>query len=140
MRYSTISQLGTFTAFSPASADYLRLDPSACAGGEDAPVRTNLEQIPGGDGVYVLPPFDDAQIITLVGDLIITSSSTEAGYFSAQDTLLAALKSALNAAKSARVNLVHGGGTLHVWKYAPIESSYQGALKRVTFGVVVDVT
>lgn len=140
MRYSTISQLGTFTAFSSASADYLRLDPTRCTGGEDAPLRTNLEAIPGGDGVYVLPPFDDAQIITLAGDLIITSAVTDAGYFSAQDTLLASLKSALNALKSARGNLVHAGGTLHVWKYGPLDSGYQGALKSVTFSVVVDVT
>lgn len=139
MRYATISQLGTFTAFDDGSDDYLHLDPTACTGGEDAPLRTTVEDAPGLDGVLVMPPFDGAQIITLAGDLIITSATDDAGYFTAMDTLAAAIKSALDAMKAAPDDLVHSGGTLKVWKYAAIDTSYQGALKRVTFGVVVDV-
>lgn len=139
MRYSTISQLGGFTAFDIGSTDYLRLDPTKCTGGEDAPLRTTVEAAPGADGVLIFPPLDDAQIITLVGDLIIKSASDESGYFAAMDTLQASLKSALDALKTAPDDLVHAGGTRQVWKYAGIESSYQGALKTLTFSVIVDV-
>lgn len=140
MRYSTITQIGTFTALTPSTPDWLRLDPARCSGGTDAPLRTTLEPVPGGDGVLVFPPFDDAHIITLGGDLMITSSGTDAGYFAAVDTLLAALKTALDALKAASGSLVSNDGTVAVWKYSPIDTSYQGALMGVTFGLVVDVT
>jgi hypothetical protein len=140
MRYSTIDTLGTFTAFDITSTDYLRLDPTKCTGGEDPPLRTTIEPVPGGDGALILPPFDDAWIITLAGDLIITSAGDDVGYFEAQDTLLASLLSALEALKTAPDVLSSSSGDLMVWKYAPIDSSYQGALKSVTFGLVVDVT
>lgn len=140
MRYSTISAVGTFTALSPATPDYLRMNPAACTGGADAPLRTTVEPSPGADGALIFPPLDDAQIITLSGDLIIKSTSAEAGYFTAVDTLLAALKTALDAMKAAPDDLVHSGGTLSVWKYAPIETTWAGILMSVTFGLVVDVT
>lgn len=137
MRYSTISAIGSFTALTSSTADYLRLDPTRCSGGTDAPVRLTIEANPGFDGAKVFPAYDDAQIITLGGDLVITSSSTESGYFSAEDTLMAALKTALDAMKASPDNLVHSGGTLSVAKYAPISESRQGFLCGVTFSLVV---
>jgi hypothetical protein len=135
VRYNTISQLGAFTAFDDASTDYLLLDPSKCSGGADPPLRTTVEPAPGADGALLFPPLDDAQIITLAGVFIVNSS----GYFTATDTLLASLKSALDALKAAPDALVHSGGTLQVWKYAPIDSSWQDGRMEVTFGLVVDV-
>lgn len=139
MRYSTISAIGGFTALSSSSADYLFLDPSSCTGGSDAPLRTTVEPAPGLDGVLVFPPLNDAQVLTLAGVLRITSAVTESGYISALDTLLASLKTALDALKTAPGNLVHSGGTLKVWKYAPLESAWSQAQMSVTFGLVVDV-
>jgi len=139
MRYSTISQIGTFTALDESATDWLRLDPTKCTGGDDPPMRTTVEPAPGLDGVLIFPPLDDAWIITLAGDLIITSATDEAGYFAAMDTLLDSLRSALDALKTAPDDLVSNDGTVSVWKYAPLDSSYQGALKSVTFGLIVDV-
>jgi hypothetical protein len=139
MRYSSISAIGTFTALSAADADYLHLDPTRCTGGADAPLRTTIEPYPGSSGAFIFPPLDDAQIITLAGDLIITSAGDESGYFTALDTLFASLKTALDALKTAPNNLVHSGGSLPVWKYAPIDTSFAGIVMSVTFGLVVDV-
>jgi hypothetical protein len=140
VRYSTISAIGVFTALSSATPDYLHIDPTRCSGGADAPLRTSVEPAPGADGALIFPALDDAQIITLAGDLVITSAGDESGYFSALDTLIAALKSALDALKAAPDDLVHSGGTLSVWKYAPLETSWGGITQSVTFGLVVDVT
>lgn len=140
MRYSTISAIGDFTALSAATADWLRLDPARCDGGADAPLRATVEPAPGVDGALVFPPLDDAQIITLAGDLMITSSGSDAGYFSAIDTLLASLKSALDALKTAPDDLVHSGGTLSVWKYTGITTGWAGLIMSVTFGLVVDTS
>jgi hypothetical protein len=139
MRYSTISAIGDFTAFTPADTDYLLLYPPRCSGGADAPLRTTVEPAPGQPGALIFPPLDDAQIITLGGDLIITSDGSESGYFAAIDTLFASLKSALDALKTAPDDLVHSAGTLKVWKYAPLDDSFEGTVKSVTFSVVVDV-
>jgi hypothetical protein len=136
VRYSTINQLGTFTAFDISSVDYLRLVPGRCTGGADADVRTTEEDAPGQHGVLVFPPLDGAQIITLSGDFSINSGGDP---FAANDTILASLRTALNLLRAAPGNLVHSGGTLKVWKHAKIEDSWQGALLSVTFSVVVDV-
>lgn len=141
MRVSTISQIGTFTALSPdAAPDWLRLDPARCSGTSDAPLRTTVEPAPGADGALVFPPLDDAQIVTLGGDLIITSVSGDPFYMDAVDALFAALKAALDALKAAPDSLVSNDGTVAVWKYAPLEPSWQNALMGVTFGLVVDVS
>jgi hypothetical protein len=140
MRYSTISAIGDFTAFTPADSDYLLIVPSRCSGGADAPLRTTVEPAPGADGALIFPPLDDAQILTLAGDLVITSDGSESGYFDAIDTLLASLKSALDALKTAPDDLVHSAGTLSVWKYAPLDTSFEGTVMSVTFGLVVDVS
>lgn len=139
MRYSTISAIGSFTALSASSTDYLHLIPSRCTGGADSPMRTIVESAPGQDGALIFPPLDDAQIITLAGDFVITSDGTESGYLTAQDTLLASLKSALDAMKAAPDDLVHSAGTLSVWKYAPLETSWEGVVMAVTFSLIVDV-
>lgn len=139
MRYSTISQIGTFTDLSTGSADYLKLDPGRCTGGDDAPMRTIVEPAPGLDGALIFPPLDDAQILTLGGDLVIRSAGDESGYLAAQDALLASLKAALDALKAAPGDLVHSAGTVSVWKYAGIDGGWQGVIKTVTFGLVVDV-
>jgi hypothetical protein len=139
MRYSTISQIGSFTAVNGGAADYFLPDPTKCTGGDDAPLRTTVEPAPGLDGALILPPLDDAQIITLAGPLIITSAGDEAGYFAAMDTLFAALKTALAALKVAPDDLVSSDGTVKVWKYAGIDSGWEDLTKTVTFGLVVDV-
>jgi hypothetical protein len=140
MRYSSISAIGDFTALSPSSTDYLHLDPARCSGGADATLRTTVEDAPGADGVLIEPPLDGAQIITLAGVLVIRSDGSESGYFSALDTLFGSLKTALDALKAAPDDLVHSGGTLSVWKYAPIDTSFSGLLMSVTFGLVVDTS
>lgn len=143
IRYQSITAIGSFTAFSISDADdYLALDPARCSGGADAPLRTTIEPKPDADGVFIEAPFDDAQIITLAGDLVITSNgaSSESGYFTALDTLLASLKSALDALKTASGDLTHAGGTIQVWKQAPLETTWQNYyVCSVTFGLVVDV-
>jgi hypothetical protein len=139
VRYSTISAIGGFSALTSATPDYLALDANRCSGGADAPLRTTIEPAPGADGALIFAPFDDAQIITLAGDLTITSDGSDAGYFAALDTLLASLKAALDALKAAPDDLVHSGGTLKVWKQAPLETSWAGITMSVTFGLVVDV-
>lgn len=141
MRVSTIEQIGVFTALSPTAApDWLRLDPGRCSGVSDKPLRTTVEPVAGGDGAFVFPPLDDAQIMTLGGDLIITSVSGDPFYMDAVDALFASLKAALDALKTAPGPLVSNDGTAAIWKYAPLDSSWQGALMGVTFGLVVDVT
>jgi hypothetical protein len=142
MRVSTISQIGSFTALSSASADYLALRPSKCSG-MDAPLRTTVEPAPGESGALIFPPFDDAWIITLGGELVVTStgSSAEGSYRTAIDTLLASLKSAIDGLKTAPGNLVHGATTLKVWKYGPVEEDWDDleTVCGVTFSLIVDV-
>jgi len=138
-RYSSITAIGSFTAINGGATDYLRIDPAKCTGGADPPLRTSIEAAPGEDGALILPPLDDAWIITLGGDLIIKSSSTESGYFSALDTLFALLKTDLDGLKAAPGNLTHSGTTLKVWKYGAISDSWSNQIKSVTFGLVADV-
>jgi hypothetical protein len=145
MRVSTISQIGAFTALAAADVgevDYLALRPSKCSG-FDPPLRTTVEAAPGLDGALIFAPYDDAWILTLNGDLVVTTTgySVESGYREAIDALLASLKSAINALKSAPGDLVHGGGTLKVWKHGPIEEDWDDleTICSVTFSLSVDV-
>lgn len=139
MRYGSIGTIGTFDALSPGAAtDFLHVVPARCSGGGDAPLRTDYEEASGQDGIFVFPPFDDAQIITLAGDLVIRSAGDESGYLDAIDTLYASLKAALDAMKAAPDTLTHSGPDLLVWKYAPIVESWNDALMQVTFGLIVD--
>lgn len=139
MRYSTISAIGSFTALSPASTDWLFLVPSECSGGGDVDLRTDVEDAPGADGGLIQSPLDAAQIITLSGRLLINSAGDDAGYYAAEDTLFASLKAALDAMKAAPDDLVHSGGSLSCWKYSRIGDGRDGLLKTVMFDLVVDV-
>jgi hypothetical protein len=142
MIYQSISQIGDFLALSNANEDYLAIDPSRCSGGGDADQRTSVEDAPGQDGALILPPLDGAQIITIAGDLVVTSTghSAEPGYFDAVEALRLYLKTALDALKTAPGDLVHSGGTLKVWKYGKLEDSWPTFwVCSVTFSIVVDV-
>src|SRR5262245_34780113 len=112
--YQKITAIGSFTALTNSDADYLALDPTACTGLGDAPLRTTTYDAPGEDGELIFAPMDGAHIITLAGDLIVTS--TETGdmddYFAAVDTLYASLKTAIDALKTAPDDLVTAGGSL----------------------------
>lgn len=139
--YQQITGIGGFTALSSASADYLALDPAACTGLGDPSLRTTVYDKPGTDGELVYPPKAGQHIITLVGDLVVTSTgySADAGYFTAVDALYNSLKTALDAMKTTPGNLVTPGGTISVWKYAPLEESWQNYwVCRVTFGLIAD--
>lgn len=138
MRYSTISQLGDFTAFTLASTDYWQLDASQCSGGDDADLRTTVEDAPGQSGVYVEPPLGGQQIITLKGPLEINSDGSETGYLAAQDTLFAALRAALDAMMVAPDDLVSSDGTLKVWKYSKLDHEWSGIVMVPFVSVVVD--
>lgn len=139
MRYNTITAIGTFTALEGAAADYLHLVPSRCSGGDDAEVDMDMEPAAGADGVDVFSILDGQMPITLSGDLLITSTGVDAAYLAAVDTLLASLKTALNALKAAPDDLVHSGGTLSVWKRGKLDPVWDDDTKilSVTFGLLV---
>jgi hypothetical protein len=142
IRYQSISAIGDFTALTASDEDYLAIDPARCAGGGGPPQRTTIEPAPGEDGALIFPPFDDAWIVTIAGDLFVTSTghSSEAGYFAAVDTLLASLKSALDSLKTTPGSLTHSGGTESVWLNAALDPTWQDFFMcSVTFGLVVDV-
>lgn len=139
--YQKITGIGGFSALTSATTDYLALDPSRCSGLGDAGLRTTTYDAPGLDGELIFPPLDGAHIITLVGDLVVTSGdSSMATYFTAVDTLYASLKSSIDAMKSTPGNLVSPGGTLKVWKYGPVEDEWLNFwVCSVTFSLIVDV-
>lgn len=143
MRPSTISAIGAFTALSNADDDYLAIAPSRCSGFGDAPLRTTVLAAAGEDGALIFPPLDDAQIITLAGDFVVTSTglSSETGYRDAVEALYESLVTALDAGKAAAIDLVHGGGTLKVWKNGEVDQAWDDfeTVCSVTFSVVVDV-
>lgn len=142
IRYQAITGIGAFTALDSSHADYLAIDPNRCSGLGDAPLRTTVYDAPGQDGSLIYAPLDGQKIVTLAGDLIVTSTgySAETGYFAAVDTLYDSLKTALDALKTAPGNLVTPGGTLKVWKYGPLEETWQNYWAcSVTFSLIVDV-
>jgi hypothetical protein len=138
VRYSSISAIGAFTALAPASTDWLALDPRRCSGGAGPSLRAYYEDVPGGDGVLVYDALDGAQIVTLAGDLIITSAGDEAGYLAAIDTLYGSLASALATGKTGDITLTHSGGSLSCRYYSAIDHGWDGAVKSVTFGLIVN--
>lgn len=140
----TISQIGAFTAFAWTvdTPDYFAIDPTRCSDCDDPPVRVTEEPAPGIDGALILPGLDDVWTPTIGGDLVVTSNgnSSEAGYFTALETLYASLKSALDALKAAPDTLVHADGTLQVWKHGPAEKTWTNYWQAsVTFELTVDV-
>lgn len=140
IRYHDISGIGSFSALTNASADYLAIDPARCSGLGDASLRTTSYDAPGEDGELIFEAFDGAQIITLAGDLVVTSADGGTTYRAAVDTLYDSIKSALDAMKSTTGNLVTSGGTLKVRKYGPLEDEWQNFwVCSVTFSLIVDV-
>lgn len=142
IRYEEISAVGSFTALSETAGDYWAIDPDRCTGGGDADLGTVEEDAPGQDGVLIEPPLDEAQIITLSGPLVVTSTglSAETGYKEAVETLFESLKSAINAGKTAPIDLTHPGGTLKVWKHSKVGDAWSGFwICTVTVSLAVDV-
>lgn len=143
----SITQIGDFTAIDNdwlgvGLADYLAIDPEACSGFGDAPLRTTVYDAAGQHGAFVFPPKDGALIMTVVGDLIVTSTghSAEDGYFEAVSALYTSLKDALDALRDAPDDLVHLDGSMKVWKNGPLEPTWTSYYTmRVTFSLVQDV-
>lgn len=136
----TITAIGSFSKLTSADADYLQIDPARCALPADGEARVTVEDKAGADGVFVEDAFEGAQILTLAGDLVVTSNgnSSESGYFTAVSTLLGDLKTALDALKTADGNLVHSGGSTLVRWYAKLEPTWSNFyVCSVTFGLVV---
>lgn len=141
-RPDSITAIGSFTALTDADADYLAIDRRVCSGFGDADPTTDTEPAPGQDGALIFPPLDDGQILTIVGDLVVTSTglSAEAGYEAAVDSLYAELKSAVNDGKTAPIDITHTGGTVKVWKHSRIDTAWpEFWVCRVTFSVIVDL-
>jgi len=142
----SITAIGTFVALdnsflnSGAHADYLAIDPGACTGFGDAPLRTTAYPAAGEDGVNIFPPKDDALIMSIVGDLVIGSASDTPGYLAAQTALYQSLKTALDALKAAPDDLVHSAGSMKVWKQGPLDPTFTSYwTMRVTFTLIQDV-
>lgn len=142
IRYASIEAIGSFTALSNFDQDYLAIDPARCSGGGGPPQRTNIEDAPGLPGALIFPPLDGAWVLTLAGDLFVTSvgASSEPGYFEAVDTLIASLKAALDSLQTAAGSLIHAGGTESVWFNSALDPTWTDFFMcSVTFGLVVDV-
>lgn len=145
MRPSTISQIGAFTAFTPAApgGDHLRIAPSRCSGFGDADLRVTEEDAPSQDGSDIEPPLDSGLILTIAGDFVVVSTglSSEAGYRDAVEAMYQSLKTAINAGKTAAIDLVHAGGTLKVWKHSKLEQGWDDleTVCSVTFSLIEDV-
>jgi hypothetical protein len=139
---TTITQIGGFTAFTDAVADYINLDPDRSTGLGGGDLRTSVEDAPSQDGALIFPPLEGAWIVTLVGNAVVTSTgpSSDAGYRPAVRALVASLKTALDAMKAAPDDLVHSGGTEQAWFHSKLEPTWDGYhICVVTFGLVVDV-
>lgn len=138
----TITGIGSFSALTWASADWLAIDPARCSIPGQGEARTTVENKSGADSVFVEDAFEGAQILTLVGDLVVTSTglSSEGTYFAAVSTLLGSLKTALAAMKTADANLVHSGGSTACRWYTPLEPTWINYwVCSVTFGLLVHV-
>lgn len=143
----SITQIGIFDRFdSPfiglGLADYVAIDPSACTGFGDAPLRTTIDDAPGEDGVLIEPPKDGGLIMTIVADLVVTSTgpSNDPGYLDTVVSLYQELKAALDLLKAAPDDLVHSAGSMKVWKYGPVDPNFPNYwTARVTFGLIQDV-
>jgi hypothetical protein len=134
VRFGSITAIGSFTALTSASTDYLSLTPSRCV---DTPsLRTNVENAPGTPGVLVFPPLAGARILTFGGEVVIRSAGDEAGYFAAIDTLVDSLESALDAMASSPDDVDHSGGSLSCWLYAPNVPTWDEIARICTFSLV----
>jgi hypothetical protein len=141
-RPHNITDIGAFTALSSAVPDYLAIDPQRCSGFLGAPLRVTEEPAPGQSGSLILPPFEDGQILTIGGDMVITSNggSSEDDYFDAMDTLIGSLKSALNALQTAADDLAWPDGSVKVWQHGELDDEWTSYWTlAVTFSLIVDV-
>jgi len=134
IRFGSVTAIGDFTALTAASTDYLSLTPSRCV--DAGSLRTTVENKPGGDGVYVFPPLDGARILTFGSQVVIRSTGSESSYYAAIDTLVASLESALDAMKAAPDDVVHSGGSLSAWLYAPLVPAWDDTTRLVAFSLV----
>lgn len=143
----SITQIGAFTAIDndwlgQGLEDYFAIDPEACSGFGDAPLRTTVYDAAGQHGALVYPPKDGALMMTIAGDFIVTSTghSAEDGYFAAVTALYLSLKDALNALRDAPDDLVHLDGSMKVWKNGPLDPTWTSFYTlRGTFALVQDV-
>ena len=143
----SITAIGAFTKFdnsflNAGLEDYLAIDPGRCTGFGDAPLRTTVDDAPGLDGVLIEPPKDGALAMTIVGSLVVTSTglTNDTGYLEALVSLYQELKTALDALKAAPDDLVHGAGSMKVWKNGPLDPSYPSFWTiDVTFSLIQDV-
>jgi len=143
----SITAIGAFDAFDNTFLgrgleDYLSIDPEACSGFGDAPARTTVYDAAGRHGALISPVKDGALMLTLVADLIVTSTghSVEEGYFEAMSALFLSFKTAINALRDAPDDLVHLDGSMKVWKNGPVDPTWTSFwTQRVTVGLVQDV-
>ena len=138
----TISQIGALTELSQAvQDDWLAFDPQACKGAAGPNYRSTVEPAPGADGAFVFDDLDDAWLLTLVGDLMVTSNglSTEGDYFGAVRILMGTIKSALDTLKTSTGNLVHSGGTETCKAIGALDDTWTSFWTcRVTFQLAVN--
>ncbi len=134
IRFGSVTAIGSFTALTSSSTDYLSLTPSRCV---DSPsLRTTVEDQPGGPGVLVFPPLRGARILTFGGQVVIRSDGSDSGYYTAIDTLVASLETALASMEAAPDDVDHSGGSLSCWTYAPLLPTWEDVVRVVTFGLV----
>ncbi len=134
IRFGSVTAIGSFTALTSSSTDYLSLTPSRCV---DTPtLRTTVEDAPGAPGVLVFPPLRGARILTFGGQVVIRSDGSDSGYYSAIDTLVASLESALAAMEGAPDDVDHSGGSLSCWAYAPNAPTWDDITRLCTFSLV----
>ena len=139
---ATITTIGGFTAFTDADEDYLAADWKACTGlgGPDLRVDDD-ENAADTDGDFVFPRLDGPWIVTLVFDVVVTSTGPTAddGYRAAVNARVSSLITALNAMKAAPDDLTHAGGTEQAWFHSKVEPSWTSDdVCRVTFGLKID--
>lgn len=139
---TTITKMGAFTAFTNADVDYWSIDPTACTGLGGPDGRITEEDVPGGPGVLIEDVLDGGWVISLVGDVIATSvgASSEPGYRAAVRAVVASIKSAHDALKTAADDLTHTDGTEQIRYHSKIEPVWTSFhVCQVTLGVIVDV-
>lgn len=103
---------GTIT-FNAASGDTYFHDPTACAGLDMAPIRSEVDDKPQTDGGIVHDSYFGARHVTLGGVLVVRSSATESGAEIARAALEASLEAKLTSIMRAdgTYTWTEGGGS-----------------------------
>jgi len=131
MNYSSITkiELGTTDInFNATGADTLLIDPLACTGMDQLPARTPVYVKAATDGANVFPFLKDARPIVLAGIVLIVSSSTEAGYVTARETLIASTITLLDGMLTTAGVLTWPSNTLSV--YSTGGASFPGGFQK----------